>query len=224
MGTNFLQIFASSPFKSIKGHMIEVLKSAEHLSPLVEAALHQKWDIVKGHHTQIQQLEEAADELKKQIRLHLPNTLLMPVSRFDLLELLSVQDKIANQAKDIASLFLERRIVLPQAIVSLYLKLQKRSQDACVQAKLAVDKLDELLETGFRGHEVNLVERMILELDKIEQETDNIQAEIRQALFAVEKEYPPVDVIFYYKLVDLTAQLANCAQRVGHRLQLLLAH
>jgi predicted phosphate transport protein (TIGR00153 family) len=91
------------------------------------------------------------------------------------------------------------------------------------QANKAIHELDELLETGFRGSEVELVEAMIKELDAIERDTDKIEVEVRAALFAIEKELPPVDVMFLYQVIAGIGELGDIAQRVGSRLQLLLA-
>ena len=65
---------------------------------------------------------------------------------------------------------------------------------------------------------------MVEELDKIETETDGLQADLRAALFKVESEIPPVDVMFLYQVIQLTGEIADMAERVGRRLELLLSH
>jgi uncharacterized protein len=223
MSNGILGIFAASPFKAIKSHMAKVFDGVSALGPTIDAALQQNWDLAAQHQQVVIRCEEEADTLKRGMRLHLPNSLFMPVPRQDLLELLSVQDKIANQSKKIAALFMERHLLLPKDLVSLFQQLLNVSIAACIQAKKAVDKLDELVETGFKGHVVKTVEDMIQTLDKIEHDSDCLQSQVQALLFVCEKEYDPVDVLFFYKSIDLTAMLANRAQRVGHRLQLLLA-
>ena len=47
--------------------------------------------------------------------------------------------------------------------------------------------------------------------------------QIRHALFAIEKELPPIDVMFLYRIIDWVGEVADIAQRVGSRLQLMLA-
>ena len=86
-----------------------------------------------------------------------------------------------------------------------------------------LDELDELLETGFRGSEVKIVEEMILQLDKIEHDCDDQLAEIRHQIFELEKQIPPIEVFFLYKLVQWIGDLADHAQTVGGRLQILIA-
>jgi uncharacterized protein Yka (UPF0111/DUF47 family) len=39
----------------------------------------------------------------------------------------------------------------------------------------------------------------------------------------LEKYYPPVDVMFYYRAVEWLGELADAAQKVGSRLEVLLA-
>jgi predicted phosphate transport protein (TIGR00153 family) len=91
------------------------------------------------------------------------------------------------------------------------------------QAQKAINELDELVETGFGGREVKLVESMIKELDSIESDTDKIQVKVRAALFKKEKDLPPVDVMFMYRVIDWIGDLGDLSQRVGSRLELMLA-
>ncbi|MDP0881277.1 DUF47 family protein, partial [Klebsiella variicola] len=62
------------------------------------------------------------------------------------------------------------------------------------QAVLALSELDELLAAGFRGHEVDIVERLITELDRLEHKTDEHERELRASLFRVERDLWPIDV------------------------------
>ena len=51
----------------------------------------------------------------------------------------------------------------------------------------------------------------------------NTRSRCRKILFRLEKDLPPVDVIFLYKIIDWIGDLADRASRVGGYLQLLLA-
>ncbi|TNF37890.1 MAG: TIGR00153 family protein [Gammaproteobacteria bacterium] len=223
VGDFLSNIFGKSPIKPMQQHMEKVLSCVSELVPLFNAVIAENWEEVTRVQKQISTLEDEADDLKKQIRMQLPNGIFMPVSRRDLLEVLTMQDKIANTAKDVAGIILGRQMVLPKQIAADYVQFVQRCVDACAQANRTINELDELVETGFRGHEVMLVQSMIKELDAIEDDTDKLQVKIRHAVFKIEKELPPVDVIFLYKIIELTGDVADRAQRVGSRLQLLLA-
>ena len=90
-------------------------------------------------------------------------------------------------------------------------------------AEKAIGELDELLETGFKGREVEMVAEMIHQLDLIEDDTDTMQIGLRQQLQAVEQKYNPIDVMFLYKILEWVGDLADQAERVGARLELMLA-
>ena len=148
----------------------------------------------------------------------------MPVPRQDLLELLLVQDNMANKAKDISGIVMGRKIQVPASIADEFLIFVSRNIDAAKQARKSVRELDELFTTGFRGAEASMVESLIEELDRIETETDNQQATLRASLFDIEDSLDPITVIFLYQIIELTGEIADMAERIGRRLELLLSH
>jgi len=218
-----LSIFGSSPVKPLQQHMVEVMEAVAPLNELVQAVLANDLDRVAAIQEEIARHEDRADDMKHELRLQLPRSLFMPVERRDVLEGLNTQDRIANRAKDIAGLIRGRRMTIPESIAEDYAKFVGRGVDACKQAHRIIDELDELFETGFSGAEVDRVQDMIKELDRIEKDTDEIQIRIRSKLFDIERDLPPVDVMFLYRIIDWTGDLGDRAQRVGSRLQIMLA-
>ena len=69
----------------------------------------------------------------------------------------------------------------------------------------------------------DLVAGLIEELDQIETDTDAKQADLRAALFEIEKTLDPIDAMFLYEVIELTGEIADMAERVGRRLELLLS-
>ena len=187
----------------------------------IGTTLDQAEDILQRH--KIEKLEHAADDLKKEIRLHLPKSLFMPVPREDLLELLLVQDKIANRTRDVSGVIMGRKMSIPEPIADKFLEFVDSNIGAAKQARTSVRELDELFTAGFKGAEVDLIADLIEELDQMETDTDRKQTEIRSALFAIEKTLDPVDAIFLYEVIELTGDIADMAERVGRRLELLLS-
>ena len=216
-------IFGSSPVSPLQKHMSKVFACASELIPLFNAVINEDWAEVEKRQKLISSLEQEADVLKKELRLNLPKGLFMPVSRQDLLEVLLMQDRIANMAKDIAGTIVGRRMVLPEIIHEDYIRFVTRCVAACKQARKAINEFDELVETGFSGQEIKIVTEMITKLDSIESETDNLQAEIKYEIFSIENDLRPIEVMFLYKVIEMTGDVADCAQNVGSRLQLMLA-
>lgn len=221
--TSIFSMFGRSPISSLEEHMAKVNACAEALLPFFDALMVQDWKRASQLQLHISNLEHEADEIKKDLRLHLPKSLFLPVPRSDVLELLTIQDSVANRAKDIAGIMLGRRMEIPEVIAPQFRIFLQRSIDASAQATQAIGELDDLLEAGFQGSEVKLVESMIHELDKIEHDTDEIQIKIRRLLFDIENTLPPVPTMFLYKVIEWVGDLADRAQQVGERMQLLLA-
>jgi predicted phosphate transport protein (TIGR00153 family) len=221
--TPFLNMFGSSPIGPLEEHMSKVHACVKLLHPFFDAVMAEEWNAVEKLQKEIRQLENEADEIKRNLRLHLPKSLFMPVSRSDLLALLNVQDKLANKAQDIAGVVLGRKMVFPEAIRDLFLMFLKKCIEASRQADTAIHELDELLETSFSGNEIKLVEEMIDKLSRIERETDKIQVQIRQILLTLEDKLPPVHTMFLYKIIEWTGDLADGAQDIGGDLLVLLA-
>ena len=224
MANVLANIFGTSPVQPLEKHIDTAYRCAKQLRPFFAAALAGDWQEATRARDEIERLEHDADDMKKKIRLHLPKSLFMPVPREDILELLLVQDKIANRTKDVSGLVLGRKMRIPAEIADQFLEFVDRNVDAAKQARKSVRELDELFTAGFRGAEVELVAGLIEELDLIETDTDDKQAALRGSLFAIEKTLDPIDAVFMYKVIELTGEIADMAERVGRRLELLLSH
>jgi predicted phosphate transport protein (TIGR00153 family) len=218
-----LQMFARSPFKPMQEHIAKAQACAVELLPFFEAVIANDWETARKIQHTIAVLEGEADSMKKDVRQHLPNSIFLPVPRTDLLELLRMQDKIANRAKDISGIMLGRQMPVPEAIQPLMLDFVRSALATSEQALKSLNELDELVSTGFRGREVEVVERMIIELDDLEHKNDELERQIRSELFSIEKQLHPIDAMFLYKVIRWIGDLADRAQQVGSRLQLLLA-
>ena len=155
-GNSILGVFAKSPIKPLEKHMRIVAKSGGLLKPFFEACNKQDWKLAADIRKKISKKEQEADTIKRDIRLNLPRGIFMPVERTDLLELLSQQDKIANKAKDIAGRVLGRELDIPQPLTEKFYAYLDRCIDATEKAADGINELDDLLETGFRGREVDL--------------------------------------------------------------------
>lgn len=221
--SNFANLFGRSPIKPIKQHMATAHEASADLIPFFEALMRSDLTEAESIQLQISAAENRADDIKRDLRLHLPDSLFMPVSRSDLLELLHAQDAVANTAQDIAGLAIGRKMQIPEPLQPLMKTFVESAVATSEQALRAINELDELLESGFAGRAVDIARHMIEELDELERKSDKQEVAIRAALFAIEKDLPPVDVIFLYRVIEWIGDLADRAHSVGNRLQLLLA-
>ncbi len=219
----FPRLFGRSPIAPIQEHMKIASKTAGELLLFLEAVLEEDWDKAKQLADRVVSLEQEADDIKREIRQNLPRSLFMPVSRSDLLELLHMQDKIPNVSKDIAGLTFGRRMVIPDELKPSLRQYIDYAIGATNLAVRALSELDELIETGFSGREVEIITDMVKRLDGAEHDTDLQQIEVRNRLFAIEKDLNPIDVMFLYRIIDWIGDIADYSQTVGNRLLYLIA-
>lgn len=222
-GNTFTKLFGQSPFTALQKHMQAVLECAREVQPLIDA-------LVAGDQARVVELKDSifekeaeADRIKHELRASLPKSLFMPVDRRDLLEVLQLQDTIANTAQDIAGLLFERNMDIPDFLREPLSELTRRCIDTVEHSATVINELDELIAIGFRGREVERVDKMLEELNRIEDETDELGIALARALFNHEKELDPVSVMMWYQIIEWVGDLADYAEKVGDHLRLLIA-
>jgi predicted phosphate transport protein (TIGR00153 family) len=112
MANYISKIFGKSPVGPLQEHMDTCYRCAKELMTFFAHVIANDWDEAALSRARIVEFENDADALKKQIRSDLPKRLFMPVPREDLLELLLVQDRIANRVRDVSGIVLGRRMLL----------------------------------------------------------------------------------------------------------------
>ncbi len=215
-------IFAQSPFKPLYKHIKKVHECCCQLLPFFDAVFTGSWEDALENQQKIKSLEKEADAIKKEIRLKLPTGLFMPFDRTDLLDLVTQQDKIANRAKDVAGIVLGRQLSIPSDIREQFIAYLSRCMDATKQATRIIGELEDLLETGFKGKDAEIVQKMVEELSLIESDTDDLQVELRHSLYQREKEMNPIDAMFLYQVLNKIGDLADQANRVGSKLEVMI--
>ena len=217
------KLVSHSPIGLMQEHMQAAVACARRIEPLIEAMASGDTAALRAERDEIDRLEHQADEIKHQIRSHLPYRLMLAMERRDMLEILDHQDSIADVTQDIAELADQRGMKLPPNLVEPFRDLAARVVVACEHAVRIINELDELVETGFAGREVARVEEMILELARIESETDQLQDSACRKLFEMEAEFG-VATVYWHQIVLRIADVADYAERVGNRLRLLIAN
>jgi predicted phosphate transport protein (TIGR00153 family) len=216
-------LFGHSPIRPMQEHMRAAVECARQILPLFEEMIAGDTAAVTARHLEIDRLEHEADRIKNEIRSHLPKRMFLAVERRDMLEILDYQDSIADVAQDIAEIADMRSMVVPKELAPAFLDLVRCVVAACEQAESVINKLDELVETGFRGREAARVDEMIEELSQMESDTDDLEERVQRLLFGIEDELG-ISAIFWYKLIDYVGGMADYAERVGNRLRLLTAN
>ena len=219
---NITSLFGKSPISPLQKHMKQVHSCIKEFGVFAKAAKSEDWEKAQEAQVSIGNKEKKADQLKKKLRMNLPSTFMMPFSRRDLLDVLLIQDSIANITKDLAGLMMTRHMVFPKEFAEDFINLAELCIKTSGAALVAINELDELLETAFSSRERKIVAEMVKKINVLEHDTDTAQNDIRNKLFLLESNLPPVDVMFYYRAIEWLGETADAAQKVGSCFEVML--
>lgn len=217
------ELFAKSPFEPLTRHAEQVHEVTGQVPALVEAFLTEDWEQVREIHERISRLEHKADEIKHEIRDHLPKSVFLPVDRGDLLRFLKEQDAIADAAEDLAVILSMRETTGPEALkpkLREFMRLILEALDTWFEVASA---LPGLQEASFTGPEVKRVQDAIKELSTQEWEADKVQASLARAIVKHEEELGAVSMLFWMRVSGKLGDMANHAENTADLLRLMLA-
>ena len=217
------EVLSNSPLAIMERHAEVCLDCVNKLEPYFEAALADQWGRAEALQQEIARLEAVADDIKMDVRKNLPRGLWMSVSRPDLLELVRVQDKMANEAKDIAGLTLGRQLTFPKKLEKSLFKFIATVTDASAKAVEVVAATRELSRSAFSSRQVKAISAKCLLVEKIERRSDDVQSKLRAKLRIYEEEMSPIDAIFLYQVLSSIGEIADHAEKVSHRAQIIAA-
>ena len=220
---NLASIFAKSPFKPLRDHMDKVVESVVPLNDFFEALFQEDYSKVEKIQQQVIQAEKEADSIKNEVRNHLPRNIFMPINRRDLLEMLDMQDSIADVAQDIVILLNIRRMNLTKELGQDVIHFVKKSQDVCYLARGLTQEFGDVIESGFGRHEIKKLLEMIDNVSIAETEADNLEDALVHRLYEVEEKMNSVDAVFWYKIFELIGDIADFSKKTGNRLRLMIA-
>lgn len=220
---SLVALFGRSPFTPLQKHMAQVTACSVEVPALFEALLSGDKETLESQQKKIAELESGADKIKNDLRQHLPRKLFMPVDRRDLLEILDLQDTIADVAEDLGDILVAREWVIPEEMKAPLTAFVAKAVETTVAANKVMDLLDELVEVGFSGPDVDIVTGKIRAVLDLEEESDELELAVTKILFANEELVGAVSVILWLRIFELIGDLADYPKKVCNRLRLLVA-
>ncbi|MGB1138846.1 MAG: TIGR00153 family protein [Luminiphilus sp.] len=214
-------VISNSPLALLERHAGVCVDCVERLPLYFAEAQANRWGRASDVREEICRFEGLADELKQDVRSNLPRGLWMSVSRADLLELVRVQDKMANGVKEVSGISLGRQLAFPAAMTSEVADFI----DVVVQVSRVVVKIigatRELSRSAFGTRQTNVILDFVSQVEADERRSDEMQATLRARLREYEAELSAVDAIFLYQLLAAIGDIADNAEKVAHRAQII---
>lgn len=215
-------LLPNSPFDSLQKHAQSV---SDCVFALKEFFKEIKNRSVKAQETgqRVSELEHQADKIKDNIRDNLSKAIFLPVDRENLLEILSIQDAIADTAEDIAVLTLIKEdLIIPDDLLILLDIMLDKSIETFSVYKNIIDELDELLEATFTGPQAEKIRKKIDEVAYKEHETDGAQKVFLKKFFSLDKQLSQSDFFIIAKLSRRIGDIANISEKAANKIRLIL--
>lgn len=222
MLTTILNLFGRSPFMPLQLHMEKVNNCIHMLPELFDALERQDYDEVQRISDKISKMEHEADLAKNDIRNHLPKGLFLAIDRSHLLEILSLQDSIADAAEDVAVLVTLKPIVMLDRFREDFHEFLHKNIAAYDGAHLIIKEIHELLESSFGGAEAEKVRGMVDEVAFREHEVDLIQRKLLKRLFGAETEMTYTTFDLWQRIFESLAAISNLSENLAHRIRMTL--
>lgn len=221
MRSTFMHLFFKSPFENLKLHADKVAECGKLFQKAVECHLANECEEFNSLTDKVARMESEADEIKRNIRGHLPRGILMPVDNFQFFLYLREQDKVLDSVEE--SLFwLSFR---PEAVD------EQVGEDLYYLVKTVVpiiEKLAPMVEEAhsyFRSRSEErrvTIKSMIRDIRQIEKESDHLEKELKMKVFGLVKD--TLQVYHLVRLVETIGDIADHAQNATDMMRAMIAH
>lgn len=216
------RLFGKSPFAPLQTHMKRVNNCIEKLNAIFDILPKMDLEKIEKLAKDLSKLEHEADITKNDIRNHLPKSLFLPIDRSHFLDILSIQDSIADKAEEIAILVSFKALELHPELKKCLEELYKSSTSVFGHAKKIIEEIDELLESSFGGIGAEKVRTQVELAAKLEDEARQAQNKLIKQLLNHE---PPLSVSSFYlweQLTHLIGSIAKLSERLANRIRMIL--
>ena len=216
------KLFVKSPFAPLQKHMQDVSLCVEKLKEIFDALIKDDQKSLSRIAKEISKLEAKADTTKNELRNHLPSSLFLPISKGALLEILSLQDDIADDCEDIAVLLTLKNLTLKEELKNDFESFFKSNLETFQLVKVIIEEFDNLLETSFTGREAEKVKSMIDAVALKEHESDVSQRLLLKNVFGNEGLFSHGEFQLWLLIFKEIRALSNTSEKLAHRIRNLL--
>ncbi len=217
-----VRLFGKSPFPSLQTHMNKVANCVEKLMQVFECLSTGQLDRIDALVENLSSLEHEADLIKNDIRNHLKKNLVMSMDRGHVLEILAVQDSIADKAEDIGITFTLRPIDHLEMFQKDLIHFFEKSIGVFWDAKRIIAEIDELLESSFGGIEAEKVKSMVEETAYKEYEALVWQRKLLKRLYTEGNQLNAPSFTHWLRIVEGVGILAKLSEKLTNRIRMIL--
>ncbi len=215
-------LLGNSPIGHLVDHARKVHECVELVKPMIEALIAEDWQWMEELQYRVSKTEYEADQLKHDIRDHLPRRYFLPVNREELDGFLECQEKMADYAEDFSIILTIRKTSLHPELHEKFMAFVTQIFQVSGTLLTAAVEFKNLAEVSFSGAEARMVLELINRLGEEEWKADKLARKLSKAIYELENEVGVFDIIFYEKMLLKLSAIANAAENAGDFLRAML--
>ena len=212
------KLFGRSPFSQLQQHMEQVSKCIDKMSEALDAVKAGEFERLDQLSREVSQLEHQADQIKDDIRERLLKRFFMPIDRIEVLEILTLQDSLADTAEDVCKVLTLTRLPFPAYLKDDFDRFVELNVQACQACAVIVGQMNELIESGFGGMEAERIRGLAKDTAFAEHQADVVQLQLLKKLYAHEEDFSHGEFHLWMRVMRVLSRLANVSENLAKRI------
>lgn len=216
------RLFGKSPFAPLQTHMDKVAGCMHKLKEVFDRlGSHTEEELIELV-KQVSKLEHEADLTKNDIRNHLPKSLFLPIGRTEILEILSLQDDIADQAEQVGNLLTLHPLDIPDEFLKLLCEQFAKNYITFEISRRVIKEMGDLLGSSFGGVEAEKVKAMAEESSFSEYKADRMMHDLQREFFRRGDTLSTPLFYLYMKLITEINNISHVSERLANRVRMII--
>lgn len=212
------KLFGRSPFGQIQTHMEQVAKCIGKMVEAIEALKEGRYSELDDFAYEVSRMEHQADQIKDDIRNHLLRRFFMPIDRAEVLEILSLQDSLADTAEDVCKVITLKELPFPDDCKESFDEFLKLNVQAFEIVANIISQLDELIESGFGGVEGEKIRALAHDAALAEHKADVVQIKLLKQLYEHDQEMSVGEFHLWMRFTRILCRISNASENLADRI------
>jgi predicted phosphate transport protein (TIGR00153 family) len=216
------RLFGKSPFSPLQTHMNKVASCIDKLTSLMKMLPSGDTSKIEKLSKELSELEHEADLTKNDIRNHLPNSIFLPIDRGQFLEILAVQDSIADHAEQVGLLLTLHPLTNYDEFAQSLNEHFEQTLEVFQSSLRIMREIEELLESSFGGIEAERVKTMVEETAFKEHKASLAKHAVMKKLFVKGDSMSPAAFYMWVNVLKGIGNIADSSERLANRIRMIL--
>ncbi|MEA3386325.1 MAG: TIGR00153 family protein [Thermodesulfobacteriota bacterium] len=213
-------MFHKSPFEDLQKHADKIKECTQLFMEAAVCHIGEEYERFEVLTDQVARLESQADDIKRNIRNHLPRGILMPVDKFEFFEYLREQDKVMDEVEEALFWLSFRPKAIPDEVAADLHDLVEAVIPPIEKLPILVSLATEYFKSK-STEQRNKIKSLVRDIRQHEREADHLERELKFKIFNTIKD--ALVVFHLVRLVEHIGDIADHAQNASDRMRAMIA-